>query len=195
VSRFRFIVGLGNPGKEYSFARHNLGFLVVQDLAKRYKISFSKNFSLKGLLGEGSIENTDVRLLLPLTYMNNSGLAVKEVVKRDNPSLDELLVVTDDFHLEFGQMRIRPFGSDGGHNGLQSIIEHLGTNRFARLRLGIGSPAGKEQVVDFVLSQFSSQEKKQLAVFIEEAVGCCVVWLTTTAQAAMNQYNKRNKNE
>jgi len=195
VSISRLIVGLGNPGKEYIYTRHNLGFLVVQDLAKRYKILFSKNSVLKSFTGEGTIEGIDVRFFLPLTYMNNSGAAVKAALQRGDQPPSELLIVTDDFHLEFGELRIRATGSAGGHNGLKSIIDHIETNEFARLRLGIGSPTTKEEDVDFVLSEFSSQEKKQLAAFIEEAVQCCVTWLTTGTQAAMNQYNKRKKNE
>lgn len=191
----RLIVGLGNPGKEYIHTRHNLGFLVVQDLAKRYKIPLLRNFSLKSYSGEGTIEHVPVRLLLPFTFMNNSGIAVKEALESSRHASEEFLVVVDDFHLAFGKLRFRLSGSDGGHNGLRSVIEHLGTTRFARLRLGIGSPVDKDKVVDFVLSEFSPQEKKKLDAFIEEAIQCGVAWLTTSPQAVMNQYNKRKGNE
>jgi len=186
----RLIVGLGNPGKDYEYTRHNLGFLVARHLAKRYKLEFVKDPALGGSMAHGQIEKQNFFLLLPLTYVNNSGRVVKKVVKTKHIALEDLLVVCDDLNLSFGQLRLRESGSDGGHNGLSSIIEGLATNKFARLRLGIGQPKRKEETVDFVLSEFDKEEKNGLEDFVEEAAGCCMAWLTKGTAKAMGQFNK-----
>ncbi len=189
----RLVVGLGNPGRDYEFTRHNVGFLAVARVAEVYKVKFTKSASLKSFVGRGEIEGEEFFLLLPLTYMNNSGQAVQQALQTKNISLDQMLVICDDLNLAFGQMRLRPRGSSGGHNGLNSIIAHLGANEFARLRLGLGSPARKEEAVDFVLSEFNSQEKKELNSILQNAVDCCRVWLTSPIGEAMNQFNKKEK--
>ena len=191
----RLIVGLGNPGKNYEYTRHNLGFLAVREFAREHQFELKRSFFIKGLVAQGQFEEKKIFLLLPLTYMNNSGVAVKAMVRRKNIAPEDILVVCDDINLDFGDLRIRPNGSDGGHNGLNSLISHLHTEEFARLRLGVGQPGEKEDVVDYVLSPFDGTEKKELNGFLKEAMGCCRTWLTQGTAEAMNQFNKRKKNE
>ncbi len=191
----KLIVGLGNPGREYEWTRHNLGFLVLTRLAKEHRLKFSKNPTIHGLISEGQIHNHDVMLFLPLTYMNHSGAAVQQASEQKGISAENILVVCDDFHVGFGQMRLRPEGSDGGHNGLSSIIEQFKTKNFARLRCGIGAPARKEEAVDFVLGEFNQKEKEALPDFVQKAVECCIVWLSEGTGKAMSQFNKRTEDE
>lgn len=187
----KLIVGLGNPGKDYAYTRHNLGFLAVENLAKRYQLKFSPSSLTKAIAAEGTIEGQSVILLLPTTYMNNSGVAVKPVVFKKDIACSGLLVVCDDLDIHFGLLRLRAKGSDGGHNGLTSIIGHLGTEDFPRLRLGIGRPKSRQDTVDFVLEEFNKSEKKELPSFIEEATDCCLVWLKNGINKAMEQFNRR----
>lgn len=191
----RLIVGLGNPGRDYEYTRHNFGFLAVTQLAKESGLKFSKSTALKSFVAEGVIEGCKTHLLLPQTYMNNSGVAVKEAVRRKNTGIENILVVCDDLNLDFGQLRLRPNGSDGGNNGLTSVIACLASQEFARLRLGIGRPQTKEETVDFVLSPFNKEEKKELPGLLEEAVRCCILWLSEGTAKAMNQFNKRKGND
>ena len=176
ISEVKLVVGLGNPGKKYDFTRHNLGFLVVESLARRYRLKFKAVSKIQGLLAEGTIEDFTVHLLLPQTFVNHSGIAVKATLSSQNLGLRQLLVVVDDTNLDFKVLRFRPDGSDGGHNGLKSIIEHLQTKEFARLRLGVGKPS-HESLTEFVLGVFKAQEKKELPEFVEQATDYCVNWV------------------
>lgn len=191
MSKTRLIVGLGNPGKEYEYTRHNLGFMVVRHLAKELNWEFQTSRLTKGLIAKGEIEGGEVYLLLPLTFMNHSGFAVKPLVEKKNLTLENLLVICDDLNLSFGQLRLRSTGSDGGHNGLSSIIECLHTNNFSRLRMGIGEPSSQGQAVDYVLGKFNTAEKKSLEVFVTEAADCCLIWLKEGINKAMQLYNKK----
>lgn len=195
MSEFRLIVGLGNPGKEYQHTRHNLGFLVVEHLAKQYKLKWAKSLTVRGLVAHGAIEQNKIYLLLPSTYMNHSGIAVRQIMGRKRVALEDMLVVCDDLNLTFGQMRLRPKGSDGGHHGLSSIIEHIKSNEFPRLRVGIGQPVDKEEVVNFVLSPFSQAEKKHLEDCVAGAADCVATWILTGTEKTMDQFNKRKVNE
>jgi PTH1 family peptidyl-tRNA hydrolase len=189
------LVGLGNPGKEYATTRHNLGFLAVSHFAGLYQIEFVKSAKYHGMIGSGMVEGKKVFLLLPLTFMNVSGVAVSAMVKDKDIPLVNVLVLCDDFHLDFGEIRIRPQGSSGGHNGLTSVMEHLGSKEIARLRLGIGAPREKGETVDFVLSGFKAGEKKRLQGMITEAATCCQVFLKEGVSQAMTRFNKRSKKE
>ena len=192
----KLIVGLGNPGREYEWTRHNLGFLVLTHLAKEHHLKFSKDPTISGLMAAGLIHQHAVTLLMPLTYMNHSGIAVQQAASEQKEiSAENILVVCDDFHVDFGHMRLRPQGSHGGHNGLASIIEHLKTKNFARLRLGIGVPPPREEAADFVLGEFNQKEKEALQDFVPKAAQCCLVWLREGTAKAMNQFNKRTKDE
>ncbi|MFA5059619.1 MAG: aminoacyl-tRNA hydrolase [Candidatus Omnitrophota bacterium] len=189
----RLVIGLGNPGKEYEDTRHNLGFRVVTKLAEKYEARFAKSVLLKGSLAKGETQQGKAYFFMPLTYMNNSGIAVTKAVHWRNVALEDILVVCDDLNLDFGKIRLRLQGSDGGHNGLRSIKEHLKTNEFARLRLGIGGPSNKGETAEFVLSKFTSEEKKGLKDFVDQAVDCCSLWLEGHVNQAMNQFNKKGE--
>lgn len=192
MSEKRLIGGLGNPGKDYEYTRHNLGFLVVRRLAEKLKLKFALSSLTNGLTAEGMFEDKAICLLMPLTYMNNSGVAVHQVMTKRELSPEDVMIVCDDFNLDFEQIRLKSKGSDGGHNGLSSVIEHLGTEQFARLRMGIGRPTGKKDMVDYVLEEFKKKEKECLDSFIDETASCCLAWLCEGIDAAMDQYNRRS---
>ena len=191
----RIIIGLGNPGKKYETTRHNFGFLVVERLAKNFKIALSKNEAYQGMLGQKNLEGNMLNLFLPLTFVNNSGEAVLKLVKRKKFSAENILVVCDDLNLDFGQLRLKAGGSDGGHHGLQSIITSLADDSFVRLRLGIGRPENREDVVGYVLTPFTPEEKGNLPALLDKAVECCEAWLLKGTEKTMNQFNKRKKDE
>ena len=191
----RLIVGLGNPEEKYTNTRHNLGFLVVQSLADKSFLKFKKNSQCQGLVAKGEIEKKRVILLMPQTYMNQSGVAVRHMMNYFKINIEDLLIVLDDLNLEFGQSRLKVKGTAGGHNGLASIMRELASEDFARLRLGIGAPSLLEGKEDYVLSSFSPEEKKQLHQLIEQSVDCCRCWLTQGIHNAMNQYNRRDAYE
>lgn len=191
MSKIHLIAGLGNPGQEYEWTRHNLGFLVVRQLAEQLNFKFGLSSLTNGLTAEGVYNGSELCLLMPLTYMNHSGVAVQQVVAKREIAPQDVLIVCDDFNLEFEQIRLRGKGSDGGHNGLSSVIERLGTDRFARLRMGIGQPSDKKDTVDYVLEEFKKKEKERLSRFIGETVECCKIWVTDGIEAAMDRYNRK----
>lgn len=185
----RMVVGLGNPGREYEETRHNAGFLAVDYLARAEGLTFaSSDFS--ATLARGRISGQDVLLAKPLTYMNLSGLAVGALVRwyKLDPR-EDLLVISDDLDLPLGRLRLRARGSHGGHRGLLSIINELGTSDFARLRIGIGRPGERESVIDKVLGEFSDAEGRILDEVIGTAADAIRTWLTAGIQEAMNRYN------
>lgn len=161
------IAGLGNPGKKYELTRHNLGFLVVQELAAIHGWTFRDETEFNAKVATGRIDNQKVHLLLPTTYMNESGRAVKRYLDFYKFDPADLLVVSDDVSLPFGDMRLRLSGSAGGHNGLKSIQTHLGTFDYARLRMGIGSDFKLKTMADFVLEIFKPEELQMLAKFVQ----------------------------
>ncbi|PCI94797.1 aminoacyl-tRNA hydrolase [Candidatus Aerophobetes bacterium] len=155
------IVGLGNPGKKYEMTRHNMGFLVVEKLAERLGATLSPNKAFMGRFGKASIEGKKVYFLLPSTFMNLSGQAVRRCIDYYNLTKERLLIVSDDVALPFGKLRIREKGSAGGHNGLKDVERHLGTQEYQRLRVGVGSN-GDEDLDEYVVGNFNSHEKKLL---------------------------------
>ena len=177
MADIRLIVGLGNPEERYRFTRHNWGFLVVEELAESWGLKFRRDESLRRLVAKHETDRSVCYVLLPLTYMNLSGGAVGAIVRKKNIALENILIICDDLDLPFGQVRLRARGSAGGHNGLKSIIESLGSTEFARLRGGIGRPKDQKETVDFVLDPFSSSERKQLDKYLKTAVDCCQVWI------------------
>ena len=185
----KLIAGLGNPGPQYTWTRHNLGFLVLEGLARQHKARVHVSAANHGMLAKIVIKDIECSLLMPMTYMNHSGLSVKKLVDRTGTSLEDILIVCDDLSLPFGKLRIRPSGSAGGHNGLKSIMEALGSNQFARLRLGIDSPKSVNSTVDYVLSNFTPVEKKSLPDLINHALDCVTCWVTEGAAVAMNKFN------
>jgi PTH1 family peptidyl-tRNA hydrolase len=162
-------VGLGNPGPEYKMTRHNIGYLVIQDFASRLGWSLKEDRRFNAQVVKGVIENHTVHLLLPLTYMNLSGNAIRRYVDYFKIPLDHLVVVTDDIALSFGQLRLRIMGSAGGHNGLKSVEASLGTSHYKRLRMGIGHP-GEVMLANYVLDSFNQKEQQELQTFIDRGV-------------------------
>jgi len=189
MTQSKLIVGLGNPGSQYTWTRHNLGFLVLESLGKQLKAKGHVSASNHGVVSKVVIEGFECSLLMPTTFMNNSGLSVKALVNRQGVALEDILIVCDDLSLPFGTLRLRPSGSAGGHNGLKSIIQDLGSNQFTRLRLGIDAPQDAANTVDYVLSNFTPVEKKVLPEFINQALDCVTCWVTEGAKVAMNKFN------
>lgn len=185
----RLIVGLGNPGEKYSTTRHNLGFIVVGALAKKYGLSFKKEREWMSAVAAGKVGGNDVSLLLPMTYMNLSGGAVRRACDYYKiPFEDEasLLVVVDDVYIRFGSMRLKEEGTSGGHNGLKNIEEHLQTRHYARLRMGIGPEEMEEMglLEEYVLSSFTASEVQSLPQFVERGVAVLEQWLNLGWEAA-----------
>jgi len=186
----RLIVGLGNPGFRYRATRHNIGFMALDKIASRSRIKI-KDRIFGALCGRGSVGGREALLMKPLTYMNLAGSAVARAVERKRLPLEDLLVITDDADLDLGRIRLRTGGSSGGHRGLRSVIEELGTEEFARLRAGIGPRPDREEVFlsDFVLSPFGRGERGRLKESIESCCACAETWARDGAEAAMRIFN------
>ncbi|RMI09639.1 MAG: aminoacyl-tRNA hydrolase [Calditrichaeota bacterium] len=182
------VVGLGNPGKAYEMTRHNVGFLVVEALAKRHHGSFSKG---KGqyLQSRIQIDQAPVLLVKPTTFMNLSGVAVRQVLDYYHiTDLSRLLLICDDFHLPFGTIRMRPSGSSGGQKGLLSVFDTLNTNQIARLRIGIGN--GFRDARSYVLSPFSREEQKHLPLILEWAADAVESFVQEGIEKTMSRFNR-----
>ena len=180
------IVGLGNPGKEYEDTRHNIGFKVVDNIAKEYNIEINRQ-KFKGTYGEGFIDGKKVILLKPTTYMNLSGESVREVVDFYNLDNDDILVIYDDISLEVGTLRIREKGSAGGHNGIKSIIAHLGSDIFARIKVGVGQPNG--DLIKYVLGKFTKDELVVLSESIDATTKATGEIIKSDVKTSMNKFN------
>ncbi len=170
---FQLIVGLGNPGPKYTKTRHNVGFMALEKLAKKENALFRSNKKLIGEIAEIGLGSEKRILLLPTTFMNESGKCVKAAMKWYDIKPNQILVILDDIDLPLGKLRIRLQGSSGGHNGLKSIINHLGTDNFCRLRVGIGKPiesnnVGRDNTVSHVLGRFTSEEIKTIELLLNE---------------------------
>lgn len=188
----KLIVGLGNPGKDYDKTRHNIGWDLIDALASASGIKVDKR-EHKALTGKGMIAGESVLLVKPQTFMNLSGEAVGALVRYYDVPLTDLLVLTDDIHLPVGKIRLRGRGSSGGQNGLKSIASHLGTQEWARLRLGVGEPPPGLQI-DWVLSRFSTGDRKIVDETLIIASGAVDVWLKDGIETAMNRFNAGDAN-
>lgn len=186
------VVGLGNPGRNYSGTRHNVGFETVDLLAARNNINLNK-IKFKSIYGEGIIGGEKVILLKPQTYMNNSGMAVLDLYNFYKMPLENILVIMDDTDIEFGTIRIRKKGSDGGHNGLKSIIYQLGNQDFPRIKIGIGKKREGQDLADFVLSKFSKEEKPYIEEAVLNAALAVETIITCGIDNAMNKFNTKKK--
>lgn len=190
----RVIVGLGNPGNKYLETRHNVGFKVVENLARKRNLKFekvSKNYAV----AKGEAENSAFSLLLPLTYMNLSGLAVNEFHSNFDFDFQNMLVVCDDINLPLGKIRLRAKGSHGGHNGLLSIINEIKTTDFPRLRIGIGNNFDKDKQAEYVLSPFTDEEKSVINLSIENAVEICDYFLVGGLKIALEYFSRLQKTQ
>ncbi len=190
------IAGLGNPGPKYDKTRHNVGFDTIGALAKKHGISLSES-KFRALVGSGFLSGQKVLLVKPMTYMNLSGEAIGELIRfyKLDPAF-EFLAVYDDISLEPGNLRIRKKGSAGGHNGIKSIIEDLGTQEFFRIKIGVGAKPPHWDLADYVLSRFSDEERELIEQAISDAVGAAEAIVSGDIEGAMNRYNqKKNRKE
>jgi PTH1 family peptidyl-tRNA hydrolase len=183
----KVVVGLGNPGSQYARTRHNIGWQVVDRVADRAGWAGRGRQRDASSVVMGRYDGLDLTLVKPLTYMNDSGLAVRKVLARANAPLADLLVVADDFALPFGKLRFREGGSHGGHNGLRSIIDELGTEKFSRLRVGIGVP--DRGAIDHVLSTFAPDETARIDELIGAAADAVEAWAHDGTNKAANRFN------
>ena len=184
------IAGLGNPGTQYMGTRHNAGFSVIDALADQYNISVDTQ-KHKGMIGKGMIEGEKVILVKPMTYMNLSGECIREVMDYYKADIDDLIVIFDDISLEPGQLRIRKKGSAGGHNGIKSIIAHLGTQEFPRIKVGVGAKPDRMDLADYVLGHFSQIESRVMDDAAKEAGQAAQAMILDGIEAAMNRYNSK----
>lgn len=189
--RIRLVVGLGNPGPEYDGTRHNVGFELVDRLAAERDLKWKRDRKFRSKIASA---NASLVLTKPLTYMNLSGNAVARLQRFHKLDPDQILVVYDDVDLPIGRIRFRPEGSAGGHNGIKSLIEYLGTKEFPRLKIGIGSASGRGEMVGHVLGKFSQEEREELEKVLaiaQDGVNCA---LSAGLDRAMNQFNGRTTN-
>ncbi|MEC1767381.1 aminoacyl-tRNA hydrolase [Schinkia azotoformans] len=186
----RYIVGLGNPGRNYEKTRHNVGFMVIDELCRRWGLSLNKE-KFKGIYGMGSINGEKVILLKPLTYMNLSGESIRPLLDYYEIDVEDLIVIYDDLDLPTGKIHLRTKGSAGGHNGIKSTIQHLGTQNFNRLRIGIDRPINGMKVPDYVLGVFSAEEQPEIEGAIKQAADACEKWLSHTFLEVMNEFNQK----
>ncbi|MEP7145455.1 MAG: aminoacyl-tRNA hydrolase [bacterium] len=187
----KLIVGLGNPGAKYKLTRHNIGFIVLDEFAHKFDITFKEGIG-DWWEGEGKIADKDVYVMKPATYMNNSGTAVKDFTEKNNIDIRDILIVVDDFQIPLGTIRFRKKGSDGGHNGLSSIINNLDTEDFPRMRIGIGNNIDirKEDYIDFVLGNFNRKETGIIKKLIPDFNYAIQSFITDGILHAMNSYNR-----
>lgn len=192
----KLIIGLGNPGPEYSGSLHNVGFMCVNYFARKHRILFDKK-QADARTGSGKVSGIQVLLARPQTYMNRSGESVSRLVKKFKVGLDDLLVIYDDLDLPLGKIRIRQDGSAGGHNGVASIIQELGSQDFARLRVGIGRPVGTEdspknknsEVITYLLSESAPEVKEAIDTVLPEVNEAIFSIIREGVTAAMNKFN------
>ncbi len=183
----KLIVGLGNPGKKFENTRHNVGFMAVDQLSKELGISLDQK-KFQGIYGKGMVNGEAVYLLKPQTFMNLSGESVRPLMEYFNIDVEDLLVIYDDLDLPTGKVRLRQKGSAGGHNGMKSIITHIHTQEFKRVRIGIDRSA-RQSVIDYVLKPFSKEEAEPIQDAIERTVKACEAWTTNSFPEVMNQFN------
>lgn len=182
------IVGLGNPEADYSKTRHNMGFNVINKLAKQYEIEVTKK-KFKGLYGVGTIENEKVYLLKPQTYMNLSGESIREIMDFYKISPEEIIIIYDDMDIEPGNIKIRKSGSAGGHNGMKSVIEHLNTQTFTRIRVGIGAPKNREDSINYVIGAMNKEDEEKLDKATTIAKDAIIEIIKNGVDKAMNKFN------
>jgi PTH1 family peptidyl-tRNA hydrolase len=184
----KLIIGLGNPGKDYDRTRHNVGFDVIDRFAGLHGIQVKKR-DCRALMGDGRVGAARVYLMKPQTYMNLSGESAALFLRQKPLAHADIMVVSDDIALPVGKLRFRPGGSAGGHNGLKSLIAHLHSQDFPRLKIGVGAPRNAEVQIDFVLSPFSKQERAEIDEAVELAVAGLECWIAHGIEPTMNKFN------
>ncbi|WP_024983375.1 aminoacyl-tRNA hydrolase [Brevibacillus borstelensis] len=188
----KVIVGLGNPGKKYEDTRHNAGFIAIDKINDKWGIPVVQN-KFRALIGEGRIEGEKVLLVKPQTYMNLSGESIAEILKFYKLTPEDVVVIYDDLDLPPGQLRLREKGSAGGHNGIKSLILHMGTQEFKRIKIGIGRPEPGRSVSDYVLHPFSTAERSLIDEAADLAAAAAAMWTKEPFVKVMNQYNVSKK--
>jgi len=184
----RLIVGLGNPGERYRLSRHNIGWMILDQLSKKNRIFFDK-VRFKSHYGRGAISGNPVILLKPLIFMNRSGEAIGMAGRVLGVDLIDIMMIHDDMDMEFGKIRFKTKGGDGGHKGIRSAIAELETDEFARLKFGIGKPADEQEPSEYVLDEFTAEEQKALQPCIDHAVEGLMFWMREGMTVAMNRFN------
>ena len=190
----KLIIGLGNPGREYAHNRHNIGFLCLNHFARQHDIRFDRKQG-KARTGTGRVDDIEVVLAKPQTFMNRSGQSLSLLLKKFNIALDDLIVIHDDIDLPLGKIRIRRSGGSGGHKGINSIIAELGSQDFIRIRAGIGRPepamaeADEGKIIDYVLSDFTLEERQVVGEVVSRVSEAILCVLTEGVEVAMNRYN------
>lgn len=185
----KMVVGLGNPGKKYQATKHNIGFITLDELAYQQKISFNQS-KFEADIAEGRFNNEKVLFVKPQTYMNDSGRSVRPLMDYYNVDAADLLVIYDDLDLPVGKVRLRQKGSAGGHNGIKSIIQHIGTQDFNRIRIGIDRPFPKQTVVQHVLSPFAKNVYDDMLDAVKRSAAATTDWLEgSTFIDTMNTFN------
>ncbi|TKJ46949.1 aminoacyl-tRNA hydrolase [Candidatus Aerophobetes bacterium Ae_b3a] len=184
----RVIFGLGNPGKAYEQSRHNIGFRVIDKLSQEHRIELNKH-SCQAWIGEGEVGREEVFLVKPLTLVNAAGVSLLQLKQKHEVSLEDIMVISDDVNLELGKLRLARRGGDGGHKGLRSIIEFLGTEEFPRLRLGIDRPEEKVELKEYVLGEFTFREKKVIEETISRASQAVEMVIRQGIDETMKHYN------
>ena len=180
------LVGLGNPGLEYRDTRHNIGFMTIDMLGDKFGMLLSRR-AHRALIGETRVKGERVVLAKPQTYMNLSGEAVGEAARFYKIPADHVIVISDDIALPLGKIRVRGSGSAGGHNGLKNIIAHLGTDKFPRVKVGVGAP--EHDIVDWVIGSFSAQERKVIDALLDRVIDAAECIITDGVMSAQNRYN------
>ncbi len=189
----KVMVGLGNPGRQYENTRHNIGFIALDRIAEKLGTEIRKS-RFRSTTGECRINGEKVLLVKPETYMNDSGLAVHEIMDFYKIDPSDLIVVYDDFDIPEGSVRIRPFGSAGTHNGMRSIVRLIGTDRFPRVRIGTGkADMEQRELIGFVLGGFSKDEVKVMEEAVDLARDACICWAESGIDLAMNRYNAKKQ--
>lgn len=183
------IAGLGNPGKEYTGTRHNVGYDTLERLAEKYNVKLNK-LKFNSVYGEITINGEKVMLVKPVTYMNKSGIAIDEIIKFYKIPAENLIVIYDDIDISVGALRIRPHGSPGTHNGMKSIIQHVGSN-FPRIRIGIGRNPDMD-LADYVLQKFSKGDSEKLSPIIDKAAEAAIEIIENNVDIAMQKYNTKS---
>ena len=184
----KIIAGLGNPEKKYEDSRHNVGFKMIDELASRLDIRLEQH-KFHALYGMGSLNGEKLILMKPLTYMNNSGIAIREISDFYRIAAEDCYIVYDDISLELGSIRIRLKGSAGGHNGIKSIIAHLGTVNFPRIKIGVGEKPKNMDLAVYVLSNFKKDEQEPISIAIENSAKAMMSIIEEGIEKAMNLYN------
>ena len=189
MESLHLVVGLGNPGAEYLRTRHNAGFLVLEELARRASSGWNLEKKFDVRMAKQDQDGRKVLFAQPQTFMNLSGEAVGALMGFYRVPLNQLLVVTDDADLPLGEIRLRPKGSSGGHHGLESIEQHIGTREFARLKVGIGRKDGRREITGHVLGKFSTAEAKLVDKVLQRAADQVTCWMAEGIEKAMNRFN------